>query len=87
MSKPEPASDLPEPASLKISHTEQLQAQALHTVYAALGGVQVYGGEGMPAITIDDTSSMRQNHVFRDADGKWLYTTHVTVSVSRVEMT
>lgn len=69
------------------THEQQLQAQAVHTVFTALGGLQVYGYEGAPSITVDDIASVRQTQRHMDSDGRrWLYTTNVTVSVSRVEL-
>lgn len=72
----------------EIPHEQQLQAQALHTVFAALGQLQVYGFDGSHGITMDDTSSVRRTQRHTDPDGRrYLYTTNVTVSVSRVELT
>jgi hypothetical protein len=70
----------------EIPYDRQLQSQTLHTIFAALGGLNYdFGGPG--GITIDDIASVRQTRHRIDADGKkYLYTTNVTVSVSRVEL-
>lgn len=69
------------------SHEKQLQAQAMHTIFTALGGLHVYGFEGNPAVVMDDLACVRRTQRHMDSDGKrWVYTTNVTVSVSRVEL-
>jgi hypothetical protein len=69
------------------SYEAQLQAQTLHTVFSALGGLQMYGNDGGPCITMDDIASVRRTQRHTERDGKrYLYTMNVTVSVSRVEL-
>lgn len=69
------------------SYEKQLQSQTLATVYQALGGLHIYGSGGSPAVVIDDTASVRRTQRHSDGEKRWLYTTNVTVSVSRVELT
>lgn len=69
------------------SHEAELQSQALHAVFIALGGLQVYGHDGGPTIVIDDIASVRRTQRHTEPDGKrYVYTTNTTVSVSRVEL-
>lgn len=61
-----------------------LQSQALLTVFSALGGMS-YGGGGGPAIVLDDIASLHRTEQHIDPDGTtYVYTTNVTVSVSKV---
>jgi hypothetical protein len=69
------------------SYEKQLQAQAMHTVFTALGGLQVFGFDGSAAVVMDDLAAVRRTQRHIEADGKrYVYTTNVTVSVSRVEL-
>ena len=71
----------------EIPKEKELQSLALHTVFAALGKMQVLGYEGSPSIAMDDLASVRQTFRWHELSGKtYLYTTNVTVSVSRVEL-
>lgn len=79
---------LKEPPAYEIPHDRQLRAQAVHTIFTALGGLQVFGFEGSPGIVQDDVDSVRMTQRWMEPGGKrYLYTTNVTVSVSRVELT
>lgn len=71
----------------EIAYERKLQSLALHTIFAALGGMHVYGGFENQGTVMDDTSSVRQVQRHTEPDGKrYAYTTNVTVSVSRVEL-
>lgn len=70
------------------TYERQLQSQTLDTVFNALGGANIYGTEGSPVVVLDDLASVRRTHRHVEPDGKrYVYTTNVTVSVSRVELT
>lgn len=70
------------------SYDKQLQSQTLNTVFGALGGLMMMGNQGTAAVVIDDIASVRRTLRHVDPDGKqYVYTTNVTVSVSKVELT
>jgi hypothetical protein len=66
------------------SYERQLQSAAVHTVFSAFGGMQIYGAEGGPTTVMDDVASVRQTQRHTDPDGtRYLYTTNITISVSK----
>lgn len=69
------------------SYEKQLQSQALNTVFGALGGLMMSGDMG-GSVVIDDIASVRrtQRHADLDTGKRYVYTTNVTVSVSKVEL-
>lgn len=69
------------------SYEQQLQSQTLNTVFGALGGLMMMGDGGGAAVVVDDIASVRRTLRHTEPDGKrYVYTTNVTVSVSKVEL-
>jgi hypothetical protein len=69
------------------SYEKQLQSQVLNTVFTALGGLMMMGNDMGPYTVIDDIASVRRTQRHTEPDGKrYVYTTNVTVSVSKVEL-
>lgn len=69
------------------SYEKQLQSQTLNTVFGALGGLMMMGNEGTAAVVIDDIASVRRTLRHSEHGKRYVYTTNVTVSVSKVELT
>ena len=65
------------------SYGAQLQSQTLNTVFSALGGLMMMGNDGTPAVVMDNTATVRRTLRHREADTSYVYTTTVTVRVSR----
>jgi hypothetical protein len=74
------------PTEWEPTFEKQLQSTALHTVFTAFGGLNIFANEGTPYTVIDDTASVRHTLRHREDGKNYLYTTNVTVSVSRVEI-
>lgn len=69
------------------SYEKQLQSQTLNTIFTALGGLMMMGNDTGPYTVIDDIASVRRTQRHSELDGKrYVYTTNVTVSVSKVEL-
>jgi hypothetical protein len=64
-----------------------LQSIALHSVYAALGGMQIYGSDGGPTTVMDSTERVRQTMRHTEPDGqRFVYTINATVNVTKVPL-
>ena len=74
-------------SSHEPSYECQLRSTALHTIFAALGGMNIHGIDGGPTTVIDDVASMRHTQRHVEPDGtRYLYTTNVTISVSKIPL-